>query len=76
MAAYGAQPRQPVIPTGVEVPHGDARLLGIINLCHPDRSVAIGFINRKAEWRDLLFALATRNHSYKLKASLNWVVQQ
>ena len=23
-------------------------------LCHPDRSVAIGFINRNAKWRDLL----------------------
>src|SRR5579863_1096112 len=22
--------------------------------CHPDRSIAIGFINRNAEWRDLL----------------------
>jgi hypothetical protein len=22
--------------------------------CHPDRSVAIGLINRNAEWRDLL----------------------
>jgi len=27
-------------------------------ICHPDRSIAIGFINRNAKWRDLLFASA------------------
>jgi hypothetical protein len=27
-------------------------------LCHPDRSIAIGFINRNAEWRDLLVGSA------------------
>jgi len=29
-------------------------VIGLAKLCHPDRSIAIGFINRNAEWRDLL----------------------
>src|SRR5437763_1520302 len=32
-----------------------ASSIAIPKLCHPDRSIAIGFSNRNAEWRDLLF---------------------
>jgi putative endonuclease len=35
-------------------------------LCHPDRSIAIGFANRNAEWRDLLFAHAMKDHCYSV----------
>ncbi len=34
--------------------------------CHPDRSIAIGFANRNAEWRDLLPAHAMKDHCYSV----------
>src|SRR5271169_1939006 len=37
-------------------------------LCHPDRSIAIGFTNRNAEWRDLLELLkaSMKDHCYSV----------
>jgi putative endonuclease len=35
-------------------------------LCHPDRSIAIGLTNRNAQWRDLLFASTMKTHCYSV----------
>ena len=35
-------------------------------ICHPDRSIAIGCINRNAEWRDLLWGITMEPHNYSV----------
>jgi putative endonuclease len=41
-------------------------LLSQKQIRHPDRSIAIGFINRNAEWRDLLFGITMKSHCYSV----------
>ena len=42
------------------------RVLNLTKLCHPDRSIVIGLINRNAEWRDLLLGTAMKPHTYSV----------